>query len=132
MGEKEREEEIDLKYWDVLAKAKYDKETSYEKLTVYIAVGAISVLIAFIEYKDGSIDTRYLLPALVLLVATLIFALSGIASSIESHDKVLEGNSDHKNLWGRLSYCFFWGAHLSLVAGIIVLSLLIYSNLGVK
>ena len=131
--EREKEErERDLKYWDVLAKAKYDKESSYERLIVYIAAGAISVLIAFIGYKGDSIDKCYIFWGGGALVGALIFALSGIFCSIESHDKVLEGNSDHKNLWGRLANYSFRGAHVLLVAGIIVLSLLIYSNHGVK
>ena len=130
--ERKEREERELKYWEVMAKAKYDKEASYERLIVYMAAGAISVLLAIIEYKDDLVDTYYILPALVLLVLTLIFAITGIALSVKAHDKVLEGNSDCKNFWGKLPNYFFWGVYALLVAGIIVVSLFIYSNLGVK
>ena len=147
--EKREEKERKLKYWEVLVKAKYDKESSYERLIVYLAVGAISVLIALM-YKAGSIDKCYIFWGGGALVGALIFALSGIFFSIISHekvlerkpsrialpirayDKVLEKKDDHKNLWGKFASCFFWIAHALLVLGIIVLSLLIYSNLGVK
>ena len=150
MGEsaEERKERLEreLKYWEVVVKAKYDKESSYERLIVYLAVGAISVLIALM-YKDGSIDKYYILLVGGALVGALILALSGILFSIISHekvlerkpprialpirayDKVLEKKDDHKNLWGQLAGCFFWVAHALLALGIIVLLLLIYTTL---
>ena len=136
--ERKEKEERKLKYWEMVAKAKYDKESSHERLIVYVAAGAISVLIAFIQYKDGSINTCYLLPAWVLLVGTLIFALLGIACSIQAHNKVLEEVSkpgmefNHKNSWDKISDAFFVIVPTLLVLGIIAVSLFIYGNLGVK
>ena len=134
----EERRERKLRYWEVVAKAKYDKESSHERLIVYLSVGAISVLFAFIQYKDGSINTCYLLPAWVLLVGTLIFALLGIACSIQAHNKVLKDLSkdgmevNHNNCWGKISDVFFVIAPISLVVGIIMASFLIYCNLGVN
>ena len=135
----EERRERQRKYWDKLWEVRYGMQSRYEKLIVYLSVGAISVLIAFIEYKfseDGLLGKRSLLLAFVLLVAALVFALSGIAFSIHSHDKVLKDvsvgrNPNLKNCWNQASYYSFVLSPILLVAGIIAVLFFICSNVGV-
>lgn len=130
------------KYRQALIDTKIKLNESYDKLLITLSGGALALSITFLKDVIGTKDILYpslLLTSWGLFIFSLASILGEILFGIQAHKKAIkqiDDNTIYKEKVGG-KYSFFsiilhWAAAVSLLLGLIFISVFVYLNIGGK